>query len=186
MSDERARVLIENYFNGDPEAFEALMLLYLKPVYNFAYRYAGDVASAEDITQETFVKVWKNLKKFDRAKSFKTWIFTIAKNTAFDFLKKKKAIPFSAFDTDTGENVIVDTLADPAPLPTELFEQKELSQMLERAVSALAPYYREVILLRYFEQFTFQEIADILKEPLDTVKSRSRRALSILRKSLCQ
>ena len=186
MNDDRARILIEDYFNGDPRAFEALICLYLTPIYNLVYRYAGDAASAEDITQEVFVKVWKNLKRFDRGKSFKTWAFAIAKNTAFDFLKKKKAIPFSSFDTDAGENVIIDTLADPAFLPPELFARKELAQILERALLTLAPKYREVLLLRYFEHFTFQEIADILKEPLDTVKSRSRRALIILRKSLHQ
>lgn len=186
MTNDRDQILIENYFNGDQEAFETLMQSYLKPIYNFAYRYTGDAAGAEDIAQEVFVKVWRNLKKFDRTKSFKTWIFVIAKNTALDFLKKKKAVPFSAFNNEEGENIIIETLADPAPLPPELFARKELAQMLERAMSLLAPKYREVLLLRYFEHFTFQEIADVLHEPLDTVKSRCRRACIMLKKTVEQ
>lgn len=182
MINDREQILIENYFKGDQKAFEALMHLYLKPIYNFAYWYSGDAAGAEDIAQEVFVKVWRNLKKFDHTKSFKTWIFAIAKNTALDFLKKKKAVPFSAFDNKEGENIITETLADPAPLPPELFARKELAQMLERAIASLAPKYREVLLLRYQEHLAFREIADVLHEPLDTVKSRYRRACIMVKK----
>ncbi|MBI4159946.1 sigma-70 family RNA polymerase sigma factor [Candidatus Wolfebacteria bacterium] len=71
-------------------SLELLIRRYLKPIYGFTYRYVGAGQDTEDVTQETFVKVWRNLKKFDQNKSFKTWIFSIAKNTAIDFLKKKK------------------------------------------------------------------------------------------------
>ena len=91
-SDEQ---LVWDYLKSDEKSLELLIRRYLKPIYSFVYRYVGKAHDADDVTQDVFVKVWRNLKKFDREKSFKTWIFAIAKNTAFDHLKKKKAIPFS-------------------------------------------------------------------------------------------
>ncbi|MFA6919366.1 MAG: sigma-70 family RNA polymerase sigma factor, partial [Patescibacteria group bacterium] len=97
MSEYLDEQLVQQYLSGDEKSLEVLIQKYLKPIYNFVYRYVGDMANAEDLTQEVFVKVWKNIKKFDRKKSFKTWIFCIAKNTAFDYLRKKKSIPLSNF-----------------------------------------------------------------------------------------
>src|SRR3989344_2314066 len=126
--------LISNYLNGDQESLEVLIRGYLKPIYSFVYGYAGNSQNAEDIAQETFVKAWRNLKKFDQGKSFKTWIFQIAKNTAIDFFKKKKAIPFSEFENEDGENTITETLADPSPLPNELLEKAGMAQALTSAL----------------------------------------------------
>ena len=176
--------LINRYLNGDQKSLEVLIQHYLKPIYSFTYRYVGNRQDAEDVTQEAFVKVWRNLKKFDQQKSFKTWIFAIAKNTAFDHLKKKKAIPFSYFENEKGENMIVETLADPSPLPNELLERTGVAQMLTSAMEALSPKYRMVLFLRYNDHFNFREIAESLDEPLNTVKSRHRRALIMLKKLL--
>jgi RNA polymerase sigma-70 factor, ECF subfamily len=180
-SDEQ---LIADYLTGSEESLEILVHRYLKPIYSFIYRYVGNEQEAEDVAQETFVKVWRNLKKFDQQKSFKTWIFHIAKNTAFDYLKKKKAIPFSEFENEDGENLITETLADPSPLPSELLERAGMAQILNSAMERLSPKYRMVLFLRYNDHFTFREIAESLKEPLDTVKSRHRRALTMLKKLL--
>ncbi|MCX6813734.1 MAG: sigma-70 family RNA polymerase sigma factor [Candidatus Azambacteria bacterium] len=87
--------LVKNYFKGDEKSLEELIRRYLPLIYNFSRRYAGDPDNAADITQEVFVKVWKNLKKFNTSKNFRVWLFTIAKNTALDWLKKKNALPFS-------------------------------------------------------------------------------------------
>ena len=89
-SNESDKQLIINYLKGDEKSLELLIQSYLKPIYSFVYRCTGNTQDAEDVTQEVFVKVWRNLKKFDQRKSFKTWIFAIAKNTAFDHLKKRK------------------------------------------------------------------------------------------------
>jgi len=150
------------------ESFEVLVKKYLKPIYSFVYRYVGNSQDAEDITQETFVKVWKNLKKFNPQKSFKTWIFSIAKNSAIDFLRKKKTIPFS--------DEIIDTFADPAPFIPEL----SLSTILEKIPSE----YRMILFLHYNDHFTFREIAEVLEESINTIKSRHRRGLIMLKKIL--
>lgn len=176
--------LVTNYLKGDEKALEILIKRYLKPIYSFVFRLVGNNQEAEDITQEAFVKAWRNLKKFDSKKKFKTWIFHITKNTSFDFLKKKKTIPFSEFENEEGENTLVETLADPSPLPNKLLKQTSIGEMLNAAMNQLTPKYRLVLFLRYNDYFTFREIAEVLREPLNTIKSRYRRALIMLRKSL--
>lgn len=185
--------LIADYLAGDEKSLEILFSRYTRSIYSFIYRYIGASKDAEDVSQEVFVKAWRNLKKFDQGKSFKTWIFSIAKNSAIDFLKKKKAIPFSAFSTRGvfprrihlgrrsvlgGEN---ENFVDTSPLPPELFEKAEIAQILNTALEKLSPQYRMVLFLRYNDHFTFREIAESLGEPLHTIKSRHRRALTALR-----
>ena len=181
MTNNNEQILIEKYLQGDEQSLELLIGQYLKPIYSFVSRYVGNGQEAEDITQEVFVRVWRNLKKFDQTKSFKTWIFSIAKNASLDFLKKKKAIPFSEFDTEEGGNLIIDTLADPSPLPLELLEKAGMAKMLNVAMEKLSPQYRMVLFLRYNDHFNFREIAESLGESLNTVTSRHRRALILLR-----
>ncbi|MBU4479872.1 sigma-70 family RNA polymerase sigma factor, partial [Patescibacteria group bacterium] len=81
--------IINRYLKGDEKSFEMLVQNYIKSVYSFAYKYTKNTSESEGITQEVFIKVWKNIKKFDQKKSFKTWIFAITKNTALDYIKKK-------------------------------------------------------------------------------------------------
>jgi RNA polymerase sigma-70 factor (ECF subfamily) len=183
MSDE---ILVKKYLAGDEKAFKVIVSRYLKPIYSFIYRYVGDGQDAEDVTQEAFVKVWRNLKKFDQQKSFKTWIFSIAKNTALDFLKKKKAIPFSEFENEEGENMMTETLVDPSPLPNELLDKDGMTHILASAMEKLSPKYRMVLFLRYNDHFNFREIAESLGEPLPTITSRHRRALIQLKKLLTE
>jgi RNA polymerase sigma-70 factor (ECF subfamily) len=179
LSDEQ---LVHDYLkHKDEKSLEILIARYLKPIYGFVYKYSNLLNETEDITQEVFVKVWRNLKKFDQKKSFKTWLFQIAKNTAIDFLRQKKNIPFSAFETEEGKNPLADTLIDRNPLPTEIFDQKKLAKILAATIDKLSEKYRQVLHLRYKDQFTFQEIAETLNEPIDTVKSRHRRALIALK-----
>ena len=184
--DRSDQQLIADYLSGDEKSLEVLFGRYLKPIYSFTYRYVGGGQDAEDVTQEVFIKVWRNIKRFDRDKSFKTWIFSIAKNTAIDFLKKKKTIPFSEFDTEEGGNRITDTLADPSPLPQELLEKAGMAHILHSAVEKLSPKYRMVLFLRYNDHFNFREIAESFGELLHTITSRHRRALIQLKKILAE
>ncbi len=186
MQDHTDSQLITKYLAGDEESLEVLVKRYLKPIYSFVYRYIGSEQEAEDVTQEVFVKVWRNLKKFNQNKKFKTWIFSIAKNTSIDWLKKKKAIPFSNLENEEGENLLIETLADPSPLPNEneIFERVSIAETLNTAMNQLNPKYRMVLFLRYNDHFTFREIAESLGESLHTIKSRHRWALIQLRKLL--
>lgn len=174
--------LITDYLKGDEKSLEILIKRYLKSIYNFVYRYIGDKQEAEDITQEVFIKVWRNLKKFDKDKKFKTWVFSIAKNICIDTLRKKKAVPFSEFENKEGKNMLAERLIDLSPLPNEIFERVDIAETLNAAINQLVPRYRIVLFLRYNDHFTFREIAEILEEPLNTIKSRHRRAIVELQK----
>ena len=176
--------LVSDYFHGDKAAFEQLVRQYLKPVYNFTWRIIGDGVASEDVVQEVFFKIWKNIKRFDLNKSFKTWIFQITKNTCIDYLRKKKETPFSYFEDEEGGNALAETVVDPSPLPDELFYRSDLATHANSAIQELAPVYRLVMFLKYNDHFNFQEISEILGESLNTVKSRHRRALIKLKKML--
>ena len=179
INDEQ---LVKKYLKGDEKSLEILIQQYLKPVYNFVYYYVNSASDAEDITQEVFVRMWKNLKRFDQQKKFKTWLFSIAKNASIDFLRRKKTLPFSNFDDEKGDNILMDTLKDSSPLPDEILEQKNETQSLSSAIKKLSPKYRLVLDKHYNNDLTFREIAQSLNEPLHTIKSRYRRALIYLKK----
>lgn len=188
--------LISDYLKGDEKSLEILIGRYLKPVYSFVYRHIGNKEEAENITQEVFIKAWRNLHKFNPKRNFasyriegsdagfKTWIFSIARNVSIDWLRKKKTIPFSKFENEKGENALVDTLADSASLPDEIFEKAATAKVLNSAMRQLPPQYRMVLFLRYNDDFTFQEISEVFKESINTIKSRHRRALIMLKKML--
>ncbi len=176
--------LIAQYLQGDEESLNVLIKQYLKGVYGFVYHFVNNAAEAQDLTQETFVRVWRNLKKFDRNKSFKTWIFAIAKNSALDYLKRKKTITFSGLGTENKKVDVADIFPDSALLPPEILERQDLARVLKAAMEQLPLPQRLVLLLHYHDQFTFQEIAEILGEPLNTVKSRHQRGVEALREAL--
>ena len=177
ITDEQ---LIEKYLKGDKKSLEVLIKRYLKPIHSFVYKNIGNSEIAEDLTQEVFVKVWKNLKKptlslskgFDTNHgNFKSWLFTIAKNTSIDFLRKKKKETLSLNE---------DLLFDKSDFIKSL-EQKDTLGEVHTALQKLSPNYRAIILLKNEGELTFNEIAQKLNEPLNTIKSRYRRALIALK-----
>jgi RNA polymerase sigma-70 factor (ECF subfamily) len=177
--------LVKDYLAGDEKSLELLFERYFKIIYNFIYRLSGERDISSDITQETFVKAWRQLKKFDHNLNFKTWLFTIAKNTTFDWLKKKKPIVFSALVSfeDEGnylENLVVDT----EPWPDEIFAQKEIKIRLEKQLVKIPPLDQTIIFLHLQDGQTFEMVAEILDQPMNTIKSRYRRALVKLRELL--
>lgn len=184
MEELKDRDLIEQYFKGDKKALEILISRYLNQVYGFTFYLTKNAADADDITQETFVKIWKNLKKYDPTKNFKTWILTIAKNTALDFFKKKKMLTFSDFINNNDDASLLETIPDPEPLPDEIFLKKDLAIELNKIIEQLPKTDQLIIKLHHQQELTFQEIAEIIGQPLNTVKSRYRRALIKLREMI--
>lgn len=186
--------LIENFLAGNDAAFEELVKRYLRPVYNFLYQLTNDSSALDDLTQVTFLKAWKNIKKFDPSRSrfatlrgrsdkrFKTWIFTIAKNTAYDYFKKKKTIPFSNFFDSEGNNKL-ENISEDEILPLELLEKADAAKELEIALAKISDQYRIILLMRYKDDLTLQEIAEILNLPYNTIKSQHQRALAALRQT---
>lgn len=170
--------------NGDAAALEVLLRRHFSATYAFVRRAVANVADADDITQETFVRAWRHLRSFDVSKSFRTWVFRIARNAAIDLSRKRKIPAFSDRD-DRGEGDdtpnIEDVVLDPRPLASASFDSALLAKKLEAATSALPLTQRMAVFLHLEEGRTFREISDILGVPLDTVKSRFRRALAALR-----
>ena len=171
---------------GDNNALKELIEKYTTAIYNYARRMCGNDDEAQDITQDALIKVWSKINTFKNEQaSFKTWMWRIVRNTTFDALRKhtRANTPFSSFDTED-ENVIIDTVTDNTPAQDELYAQAEDAKTLESALQKLPAQARDVLLLKYREHMTFDEIGTTLGEPLNTVKSRHRRALERLKKIL--
>jgi RNA polymerase sigma-70 factor (ECF subfamily) len=173
-SDEE---LIKKYLKGDEKSLEVLIKRYLKPIYSFAFNFVLNQQDAEDLAQEIFLKMWRNLKKFKKEKNFKSWLFTIAKNTCFDFLRKKRRNLIL-----NAENLEI--VADLTPSLLEKMEKESLLEKLKKEIEKLPFKMKEVIDLHYNFGLNFREISEILGEPMNTVKSRHKRAISKLKRSI--
>jgi RNA polymerase sigma-70 factor (ECF subfamily) len=183
MTDDE---LISSYKSGKQESFKDLVEKYTSPLYNFIARLTNKT-DADDIVSEVFIKIWKHLDSFDSTKSsFKTWIFTIAKNASTDFLRKKKSLVFSEISDNDKENSnsFAENIPDEALLPDAALQKLQDSSLLNKLIDNLPFHYKTVIILHYQEEMTFIEISRVLGEPLNTVKSRHRRAILELRKKL--
>ena len=180
--DRTDEELVAEYLAGDEAAFAELTRRNLNGAYNFAYRLMGEGPAAEDVVQEAFVKAWKNLKKYDpKTSKFKTWLLRIVRNSAIDYLRKRKHVPFSAFETDEGNNILAETVASEDESVVLGLERIDDAKAVQEHLQKLSPKHREVLLLYYTNDATFEEIAEVLGEPTNTVKSRHRRALQALR-----
>lgn len=176
--------IIEKYLEGETNALDLLVDRYMSIIYRFIYRQMGNAEDANDITQDVFVKAWKNLKKYNPNQNFKTWIMTIARNSSIDYLRKRKSINFSKLNNDFSDEEFEDTLVDSESLPDEVYERGEAKGVVEELMKVLTETQRSAINLRINEDLSFEEIAEVLGRPLNTVKSDFRRGLIAMRKSL--
>lgn len=179
VSDQQ---LVEAILEGNTPLFDVLVERHLSAVYNFAFRLTQNKDVAEDITQDTFIKVWKQLKKYNLEKSFKTWILSIAHNTTIDWFRKRKPIVFSQMLTGNEDTTFDETLADEEPQADEIFAQNENVEMVRKALDMLSPPDKAIVLLHLDEHLTFDEISELTHKPLNTIKSTYRRALIKLKK----
>jgi len=167
---------------GDIAAFEELIAIYQKMVYNYCYRMSGNLHDAEDLTQEVFIKVYRNLNKFKERSQFSTWVYRIAYNTCIDRYRKKKPTDRDMVFLDSErENR---SLKSNSYIPEDELLSKEKEEIIQRCIDALRPEYRSVIILRDIQHHSYEEIASILDIPLGTVKSHISRGRSALRKIL--
>ncbi len=167
---------------GSDEAFTQLVEAYQTPVYNLCYRMLGEAEDAEDAAQETFLRAYQNLRRYDASRSFGTWILSIAAHYCIDRLRKKK---FSLFSLDVeNEDGAPYEVPDPAsPDPEAESVKREERDRLHVLLQKLDPTDRAAIIMRYWYDFSEAEIAQSLKLTVSAVKSRlhrSRRALASL------
>lgn len=175
--------LVKAYLEGDEQALDVLVGRYLNPLYNFAFKYTHSETAAEDVTQEAMVKIWRNIKKFNPQYKFKTWAYTITKNTALDHLKKKGLVPLAEFN-DIEDAGLMPALTSRALLPEQAMERIENVEMVKLAVDKLPDKYKNVLSLYYEHDLNFREIAELLKQSIDTIKTQHRRAVIYLKREL--
>jgi RNA polymerase sigma-70 factor (ECF subfamily) len=171
--------LVSRFLEGDGLAFPELVGRYQSRLLNFIYRTIGDRDRAEDLVQETFIRVYRHLHRFDQTKKFSTWIYTIASNLAKNELRNRSRNPLVLFQA-IKKNWEADhrplQWEDPAYRPDDLFRKRHLRDMVEKAVGQLPEHHRAVFVLREMEGKTYEEISEITGVNLGTVKSRLNRA----------
>jgi len=171
--------LVESYLEGSQRAFQVLADRYHDRLLNFIYRTVGDRDRSEDLVQETFVRVYRHLHRFDPSKKFSTWIYTIASNLAKNELRNRSRNPMVLFQA-----IKKNWDADHRPLqwedetysPDDLYRKRHLREKVEEAVEQLPDHHRVVFVLREMEGKTYEEISEITGVTLGTVKSRLNRA----------
>lgn len=181
--------LVAHACSGSEGAYRELLGRYQRPVFSLVYRMVRDREQAEDLAQETFVKVFNNIERYDPQYKFSSWIFKIASNLAIDHLRRKELQTVSLDGSrmaQTAEEVEASriSVASDDETPEEALEAKELGAEIERAIGKLRPEYRTAILLRHVEGRPYEEIAVIMGIPLGTVKTFIHRARLELREAL--
>jgi RNA polymerase sigma-70 factor (ECF subfamily) len=170
--------IIEKATNGDQVAFTSLLDMYWNEVYGFMLKRTENETDAEDITIETFSKAFDKISHYNPEFQFNTWLIAIAKNVHIDMLRKKKISLF--VDMTDEEDHQAYNVADTTPSAEDkLITEQNLSRLLEY-IKELKPHYQEVIQLRYFQEMSYQEIAEQLNEPLSNVKVKLLRAKKLL------
>lgn len=171
--------LAQRFLDGEQRAFGELVGRYDQRLLNFVYRTVGDRERAQDLVQETFVRVYRHLHRFDQNRKFSTWIYTIAGNLAKNELRNRSRNPLVLFQT-IRKNWEADhrplEWEDERSMPDDLFRKRHLREKVEEAVQHLPEHHRIVFVLREIEGRSYEEIAEITGTNLGTVKSRLNRA----------
>ena len=175
--------LIARFQDGDAYAFDLLVRRYKDPLLNFIFRFIGDLVEAEDIVQETFYRVYKNKHYYKEVAKFSTWIYTIAGNLAKTELRRRKRRKIFSIHKETiseKELELPDLKSDPEKEVNTIVTEK----IIQKAINNLPPKFREVIVLRDIQGFSYEEISSFIRVPLGTVKSRVNRARLKLQEDL--
>ncbi|MEO0900363.1 MAG: sigma-70 family RNA polymerase sigma factor [Bacteroidota bacterium] len=180
------RKLVASAKRGEPRAFEVLLKKYRKSVYYMLLKMVKNADDAEDLTQEAFAKAFNSIEKFDSKYAFSTWLFRIATNNTIDFIRKRRVQTVSIdapIEGDDGSNMTID-VKDEELNPNEELLKKQRSHYLHMAIDKLPEKYRVLVELRYFKEFSYEEIAQELQIPLGTVKAQLFRARELLNQEL--
>ncbi|MDD5455234.1 MAG: sigma-70 family RNA polymerase sigma factor [Candidatus Ratteibacteria bacterium] len=183
-------VLVKAFQAGDKNAFDKLILGYMNKVFNLCYRFLGNYEEANDSAQETFIKVYRSLNKFQSQSSFSTWLYRIAVNTCKNRLKSaeyKSSRETIRIDEpknlDDGKTYSVE-IADQSLSPVAFLDRKESSAIIQSAIDSLSQEHKEVVVLRDIEGLSYEQIASITGDNLGTVKSKLARAREKLARKL--
>lgn len=180
LSDEE---LMGRFQGDDVQAFNILVDRYKNQLLNFIFRFIGDYTVAEDLVQETFLRLYKKKHYYKEIAKFSTWIYTIAGNLAKSELRRKKRRTFFSISNASNDDHDFDLL-DPDSNPMEKTETSMTMIEIQNAIDKLPEHFKEVVLMRDVQELSYEEIADALKIPLGTVKSRVNRGRIKLQEQL--
>lgn len=169
--------LINRSMRGDHQAFAQLMERYAGAVFNLAYRMLGDASEAEDASQEIFLRAYTNLERFDQARKFSTWLLSIGSNYCIDRLRRRR---FAWLTLDDA----VAAVPSPARGPERSALEREERDAVQQALLRLPPVYREIAILRYWNDLSYEEIVQATGLPESTIKTRLHRARRMLAEAL--
>ena len=170
--------LIERCKAGEVSAFDELVRHYEKRVFNCALRITGNYNDACDVAQEAFIRAFNSIQTFRGDAKFATWIYRIVTNVYLDERKKSKAHRTTSLDDciELDENSVTRQIVDDKPTPDEVMENKECARVLQCAINSLPDYQRVIVTLYHMQHRSYEEIAEALRLPIGTVKSRLNRA----------
>jgi len=169
------RLWVQKAASGDEEAFSRLVEAYQRPVYNLAYRMLGNGAEAEDAAQETFLRVYKRLDTYDPKRKFSSWILSIASHHCIDRLRRRRGDPLSTQEIKGSR-----WIPDPKPKPEERSLANERDAEIRALLEELPTQYRLVIVLRYWQDLSYDDMAQITGATVSAVKSRLHRARKMM------
>lgn len=174
--------LIDMAVDGDEKAYAKLLTRYKRPVYHMILKMVRNVDDSEDLTIESFAKAFKSLHRFKKDFTFSTWLFRIATNNTIDFIRKKRLKTLSISNTYTdndGQSVSID-VEDGRPNPQEVAIKAQKEELIQIFVNMLPAKYQKLVRLRYFNELSYEEIAQELEAPLGTVKAQLHRARELM------
>ncbi|MGI6337749.1 MAG: RNA polymerase sigma factor [Bacteroidales bacterium] len=173
-------VLVTRAKKGDEKAFAGLMNRYRDSLYFMLLKMVGNPSDAEDLTIESFGKAFRNLEQYTPEFAFSTWLFKIATNSCIDFIRKKQVSPATIDQIHEDLDCITVNLQSDLPDPEEALINDQKIAVLRGNINRLKPQYRRLIEMRYFKEYSYEEIASELKLPIGTVKAQLFRAKSLL------
>lgn len=183
--DKLVNQRIKQVLKGDQEAFGEIVEIYKDRIFSLCYRMLGNRHEAEDIAQEAFVRAYVNIESFQLNRKFSTWLYRIATNLCIDRIRKKKPDYFLDAEIAGTEGLtLYSQLAATGKPPDAEVETLELQEIVQSEIMRLPDKYRSVIILRYIDDLSLNEIAEALEMPLGTVKTRIHRGREALRKRL--
>ena len=176
--------LVEQAINGDQKAYAELLERYRDAIYYMLLKMVNNASDAEDLAIEAFGKAFKNIRQYTPNFAFSTWLFRIASNNAIDFMRKKKLNNISIDETLRETDVVPVNIRSEQPTPEESMISNQKIMMLRSIVAKLKPRYRKLVELRYFYEYTYEEISAEMNLPIGTVKAQLFRARELLQNSL--
>lgn len=183
--DALVKKRIKQIKKGDQDAFAEIVELYKDKLYQLGYRMLGNRHEAEEIAQEAFIRAYVNIENYNQEYKFSTWLYRIATNLCIDRIRKKKPDYYLDAEMAGTEGLtLYSRIPSDTPLPEKEVEMMELQEAIQGEIVKLPEKYRSVIVLKYIEELSLNEISEILDLPLGTVKTRIHRGREALRKQL--